>query len=145
MATVGVAVANIDNDVSCAAVIPDDIGNDTVVVDNFVTAGVEPLNDSVPAGQEPTGVSVPAGQEPIRVLVPAGQEPTGVSVPAGQEPIRNSVSAGQEPTGVSVPAGQKPVDDSKFYDSHTFSITCLGAVVNQELAWLLPSLPPDTG
>jgi hypothetical protein len=65
MATVGVAVANIDNDVSCAAVIPDDIGNDTVVVDNFVTAGVEPLNVSVPAGQEPTGVSVPAGQKPV--------------------------------------------------------------------------------
>ena len=144
MATAGVAVANIDNDVSCAAVIPDDIGNDTVAVENIVTAGIEPLNDSVPAGQEPTGVSVPAGQEPIRVLVPAGQEPTGVSVPAGQEPIRNSVLAGQEPTGVSVPAGQKPVDDSKFYDSHTF-ITCPGAVMNQESTWLLPTLPPDTG
>ena len=78
-------------------------------------------------------------------MVPAGQEPTGVSVPAGQEPIRNSVSAVQEPTGVSVPAGQKPVDDSKFYDSHTFSITYLGAVVNQESTWLLPTLPPDTG
>jgi len=144
MAMAGVAVANIDNDVSCAAVIPDDIGNDTVAVENIVTAGIEPLNDSVPAGQEPTGVSVPAGQEPIRVLVPAGQEPTGVSVPAGQEPIRNSVLAGQEPTGVSVPAGQKPVDDSKFYDSHTF-ITCPGGVMNQESTWLLPSWPPDAG